>query len=238
MNKRFFLKSLVLSTTGISFLGLSSGFRSYSKQRSWNGVFTMPPFEYGNDEFMPFIDAQTMESHKALLAGYTKNLNDAVQRLGLKGRTAVELCKRISEYPDQLKEYAGGFYNHKLFWRILSPEVNIKMNGDLLNAINMDFGSWEVFKKKFKNAGVSLSGSGWVWLLLANGRLKITTTSGNDNPLMDLVPDKGHPLLCLDLWGHAYDNIFKGNREEYIDAFWTAVNWNTAERRYLAFRNI
>lgn len=233
MNKRDFIKSLAFSATALSFMGFTTGFKAGRKE--WDGVFTVPSEMIRYNELKPFAGDSTMKSHLELHKSYAGNLNKNVLDLGIKGVSTIEIFKNMSQYPAHLRENAGGFFNHKLYWKVLSPKADTVAKGGILKAINRDFGSVENFKKEFTYKGLSLFGSGWLWLVYDNGRLKITSTQGNDNPLMDDVSEKGRPLMCLDLWEHAWDIYHQGNRESYIDAFWGMADWGIVERRYENF---
>ena len=137
----------------------------------------------------------------------------------------------VSEYPAGVRNNGGGFYNHNLFWKVMSPKGGGKPTGDLLNAVEKDFGSFEAFREKFSTAAATRFGSGWAWLVLADGQLVVTSSPNQDNPLMDIADIKGLPLLALDVWEHAYYLNYQNRRPEYIDAFWHLVNWDEVSRR-------
>ena len=233
MNKRDFIKSLAFSATAMSFMSFTAGFKT--GKREWNGEFTVPSEVAGYKELKSFAGSSTMKSHLELHKSYADNLNRNVRDLGIRGISTIEIFKNMSQYPAHLRVNAGGFFNHKLYWRVLSPKADTAVKGGILKALNRDFGSVENFKKEFTDKGLTLFGSGWLWLVSDNGRLKITSTEGNDNPLMDDVSDKGRPLMCLDLWEHAWDLDHQSNRESYINAFWGMADWSIVEKRYRIF---
>ncbi|MBN2482405.1 MAG: superoxide dismutase [Bacteroidales bacterium] len=230
MNKRTFIKSIALVTAGISAYGLTSNLKAsdrIGRVVRLNGEFTLPELPYAYNALEPYIDAQTMELHHSKHhASYTRNFNTAVQELGLTGKSAPEILSEISKYPKSIRNNGGGYLNHNLFWNMLAPANGKMPEGALLAALKENFGSVDNFKKEFSTAAGTLFGSGWVWLIAADGRLKITSTSNQDSPLMDIAEEKGHPLLCIDVWEHAYYLKYQNRRTEYIDAFWNVVNWD------------
>jgi Fe-Mn family superoxide dismutase len=232
VDKRTFLKSLFLGAAGIFAIGLSSSLKAARSVKKWDGVFRMPELPYSFGSFKPFADAETMRLHyENHFASYTRDLNIAVVSAGLTGITAHQLLKESSRYPAEIRNLAGGYLNHKLFWRILTPAGGKSPSGDLTAAIDRNFGSFDNFKSSFLSKSASASGPAWVWLIAENnGNLKITSTANNDNPLMDLVPEKGFPLLCLDMWDHAGCSDIA----DYTSSFWSVVNWDVVSRRYAA----
>jgi Fe-Mn family superoxide dismutase len=138
----------------------------------------------------------------------------------------------ISKYPESIRNNGGGYLNHVLFWNMMSPAGGGNPSGVLGDAINREFQSVEAFKEKFAAAARTVFGSGWTWLIIKDGSLMITTTQNQDNPLMDVAADNGFPLLCLDVWEHAYYMKNQNRRPDYISAFWNVVNWDYVSRRY------
>ncbi|NJK84757.1 MAG: superoxide dismutase [Bacteroidales bacterium] len=163
---------------------------------------------------------------------YTDKLNDAIKGTEMEGKDMDDLFDHISKLPVAVRNNGGGYYNHNLFWKILSPKTGQQPTGDLLDAINRYFGSFEKFKEQFSNAAATRFGSGWAWLVLNNGELKVTSTANQDNPLMDVAEVKGTPILGLDVWEHAYYLKYQNRRPEYISAFWNVVNWEEVNRRF------
>jgi superoxide dismutase, Fe-Mn family len=192
------------------------------------------PFEYNALE--PYIDKTTMELHHSKYHNtYLRNFRNALEGTKLETLSVEEIMKNISHYPLEIRNNGGGHYNHSLFWSILKPNGGGLPTGRLAEAINADFGTFENFKKKFSEKAASYFGVGWVWLIVNNGILYITSTPNHDNPLMDIAEDKGVPLLTLDIWEHAYILQYKYRRAEYIAKWWDVVNWNEVARRFTKF---
>lgn len=197
-------------------------------------TFTLPNLPYAYDALEPHIDARTMEIHHSKHhGGYTNNLNAAIEGTELSGKSIEEIMKNISKYSVTVRNNGGGYYNHKLFWEILSPKGGGTPRGDLLIAINSNFGSFDKFKEAFNAAAMSRFGSGWAWLVVTNGKMIITSTPNQDNPLMDLAEVKGKPVLGIDVWEHAYYLKYQNRRAEYIEAFWNLINWEEVNKRFL-----
>jgi Fe-Mn family superoxide dismutase len=188
---------------------------------------------FGYDALEPDIDAATMEVHFSKHhAGYTAKFNKATEDNGLQEMSIYEIFANTKDYPDFVRNNGGGFYNHYLYWQFLSPDGG-EPSEKLSNAINSTFGDMETFKGQFDDAAKSQFGSGWAWLCVdENGELFITHTSNQDNPLMDIADKNGIPVLCLDVWEHAYYLKYQSNRAEYVTNFWNVVNWNEVDRRY------
>jgi Fe-Mn family superoxide dismutase len=197
-------------------------------------AFELPKLDYDYNALEPYIDATTMEIHHTKHhAAYTAKFNDAVRGAGLEGKSAEEILKNISKYPLAVRNNGGGYYNHALFWKVLSPHGGGQPKGDLLAAIEKSFGSFDNFKSEFSSAAGSLFGSGWAWLIKSDGGLKISTTPNQDSPLMDIAAVKGTPIMALDVWEHAYYLKYQNRRPEYISAFWNVVSWDEVARRFL-----
>ena len=197
--------------------------------------FKLPQLPYAYDSLEPFIDARTMEIHHTKHhAAYTNNLNTLVAGTGAENLSIEEIMAHVSEYPMGVRNNSGGFYNHNLFWKVMSPKGGGKPTGDLLKTIEKDFGSFEAFREKFSTAAATRFGSGWAWLVLTDGKLVVTSTPNQDNPLMDIAEIKGIPILTLDVWEHAYYLNYQNRRPEYIEAFWHLVNWEEVEKRFKA----
>jgi len=194
--------------------------------------FKLPELPYAYDALEPYIDARTMEIHHSKHhAAYTNNLNNLVAGTDAVNLNIEQILAQVSNYATGVRNNGGGFYNHNLFWTFLSPNGGGKPSGDLLSAIETDFGSFEAFKEKFSTAAATRFGSGWAWLVKADGKLVVTSTPNQDNPLMGIAEVKGTPLLALDVWEHAYYLNYQNRRPDYIAAFWNVVNWAEAERR-------
>ena len=200
------------------------------------GQFTLPPLPYGYDALEPYFDKQTMEiHHDKHHDAYVKNLNKEVSaNIALTGKSIEEICKNISKYNVATRNNGGGHYNHSMFWTILAPKPT-ELKGVLLDDINKTYGSFDNFKNQFSDTAKSRFGSGWAWLIVGeDGQLKITSTPNQDNPLMDIAKVKGTPILCLDVWEHAYYLKYQNKRVDYIGAFWSIVNWSEVSNRYAA----
>ena len=192
--------------------------------------FTLPSLPYANNALEPHFDAQTMEiHHDRHHNAYVTNLNKVVSESNvLATKTLEELMTNVSQYPAAVRNNGGGHYNHSLFWKILKPNGGGNPTGALGDAINLAFGSFDKFKEEFAAAATSRFGSGWAWLIVSQGHLKITSTPNQDNPLMDVAEVKGVPVLALDVWEHAYYLKYQNKRPEYIAAFWNLINWDEA----------
>ena len=200
-----------------------------------DGAFQMNGLPYSYNSLEPFIDATTMELHysKHHLA-YCNKLNAAIKETDLNSKSIEEILKKLDTSISDTRNNAGGYYNHNLFFEILNANGG-DATDEVLEAINKDFGSFEAFKNEFSECATKLFGSGWVWLIKDNsGKLVITTTANQDNPLMDVADVKGFPVIGLDVWEHAYYLKFQNKRPDYIDAFWSVIDWNKAEARYVA----
>ena len=197
-------------------------------------AFELPKLDYAYNALEPYIDAKTMEIHHSKHhGGYTGKLNNAIMGTELEGKPIEEILKNVSRYTAIVRNNGGGYYNHSLFWKVLTQQGGGLPKGDLLEAINKSFGSFDKFKTEFSNTAVNLFGSGWVWLIKSSGDLKITSTPNQDNPLMDVADKKGTPILALDVWEHAYYLNYQNRRPDYISAFWNIINWDEVARRYL-----
>lgn len=196
-------------------------------------AFELPNLPYAHDALEPHIDARTMEIHHGKHhAGYTSKLNDAVTGTDMEGKSIEELLKNNSDNK-AVRNNGGGFYNHSLFWKILSPNGGGSPNGELAEAINASFGSLENFKKKFADAATSQFGSGWAWLCVhPGGKLEVCSTANQDNTLMPNTGCGGFPILGLDVWEHAYYLNYQNRRPDYVTAFWNVVNWDEVTKRY------
>jgi superoxide dismutase, Fe-Mn family len=196
-------------------------------------AFELMKLDYGYTALEPYIDARTMEIHHTKHhAAYTTNLNNAIKDTSFEGKTIEEILSVISTAPVAVRNNGGGFYNHNLFWKLIGPPVGSKPSINLGEAINQKFGSFDNFKSEFSNAAATRFGSGWAWLVSTKDGLKIISTPNQDNPLMDIAEIKGNPLLCLDVWEHAYYLLYQNRRADYIAAFWNIVNWNEVSNRF------
>ncbi|HOK98720.1 MAG TPA: superoxide dismutase [Bacteroidales bacterium] len=196
-------------------------------------AFELPNLDYSYNALEPYIDAQTMEIHHTKHHGaYTTNLNNALANIPNSPTNIEDILREVSKYPVAVRNNGGGYYNHNLFWKIMKPNGGGQPQGDLADAINRYFGSFDKFKEIFSNAAATRFGSGWAWLIVkADGSLAVTSTPNQDNPLMDVVEEKGKPILGIDVWEHAYYLKYQNRRPEYISAFWNVINWDEVSRR-------
>ncbi len=200
-------------------------------------AFELPPLPYAYDALEPTIDKETMtfhhdKHHKA----YTDKLNEGVEKDGLQGKSIEEILANISSASTQVRNNGGGYWNHDFFWQTMAPAADRGAPSDALKqAIDRDFGGLDKLKEEFNTRGAGQFGSGWAWLIVDDGgKLKITSTPNQDNPLMDVVEDKGTPLLGNDVWEHAYYLTYRNDRGAYLKAWWDVVNWNIVSERYAA----
>lgn len=197
--------------------------------------FKFEELPYGYDALEPYIDARTMELHYSKHhKGYFDKFVAAIDGTELEKLDCMtDIFKDMSKYSPAIRNNGGGFYNHKVFWNVLSPKGGGKPEGDLAKQIDAEFGSFEEFRKKFSDAAATRFGSGWAWLVLKDDKkLEVCSTPNQDNPLMDLSECKGYPILGLDVWEHAYYLKYQNRRPEYIEAFWNVVNWEEVTKRY------
>lgn len=195
--------------------------------------FTLPGLDYAYDALEPYIDARTMEIHYTKHhQGYTNNLNNAIKDTALEGKTIEEILSKVSTAGAAVRNNGGGYYNHNLFWKVMSPNGGGEPSGALSDAINSTFGSFEKFKEDFSKAAATRFGSGWAWLVKTESGLVISSTPNQDNPLMDVAEVQGTPILGLDVWEHAYYLHYQNRRPEYIDAFFNVINWKEVESKY------
>jgi Fe-Mn family superoxide dismutase len=195
-------------------------------------AFTLPALPYAYDALEPHIDARTMEIHHSKHhAAYTNNLNAAIEGTDLAGKTIEEILATALTGAPAIRNNGGGFWNHNLFWEVLSPTGGGEPTGALAAAIARDFGSFADFKTKFNAAAATRFGSGWAWLIKGkDGVLTVTSTPNQDNALME--PGTGTPILGLDVWEHAYYLHYQNRRPDYINAFWNVVNWEKVAAWY------
>ncbi|MFA4922823.1 MAG: superoxide dismutase [Ignavibacteriaceae bacterium] len=194
--------------------------------------FELPSLPYTYDALEPHIDKLTMEIHHSKHhQAYVNNLNNAVAGTELEGKSLEELFASISKAPVAVRNNGGGVYNHNLFWTNMKPNGGGLPTGAVADAINGAFGSFDEFKKQFSNAGATRFGSGWAWLVASNGKLVVTSSPNQDNPLMDISEVKGSPILALDVWEHAYYLHYQNRRPDYISSWWNVVNWDEVNTR-------
>jgi Fe-Mn family superoxide dismutase len=197
--------------------------------------FTLPQLSFAYDALEPFIDKETMTiHHQKHHKAYVDNLNAALEQAGETDVDLDSLLQRISEYSPAVRNNGGGHYNHSLFWETLSPQPKLNPEGKLAEAINTTFGSLENLKTEMKKAGLGQFGSGWVWLYVKfSGSLAISSTPNQDNPMMDIQSaNRGFPILGIDVWEHAYYLAYQNKRADYLDSFWSVLDWSAVERKY------
>lgn len=199
-------------------------------------AFELPSLPYAVDALEPHFDKQTMEIHHGKHhAGYTNNLNAAIEGTDLAGKSIEDILASVGSASGAVRNNGGGFYNHSLFWSILSPKGGGTPTGDLAKAIDAAFGSFDALKDEFSKAAATRFGSGWAWLIVkADGSLAVTSSPNQDNPLMDIAEVKGTPVLGLDVWEHAYYLNYQNRRPDYISAFWNIINWAEVSKRFEA----
>ena len=194
-------------------------------------AFELPQLAYAYDALEPHIDARTMEIHHSKHhAGYTNNLNNAVAGTDLEGKDIFDLMANHSDNA-AVRNNGGGFYNHTLFWSVMSPNGGGNPTGEVANMINDAFGSYDNFKSEFAKAAATRFGSGWAWLCLTDGKLEVCSSANQDNPLMPGIGCGGTPILGLDVWEHAYYLNYQNRRPDYISAFFNVINWDEVNRR-------
>jgi Fe-Mn family superoxide dismutase len=189
-------------------------------------AFTLPALPYAPDALEPHIDSQTMQIHHGKHhQAYVDNLNKAIAGTPNENKSIEELVASAGSISPAVRNNGGGHWNHSFFWQILSPGAGGAPSGKIAEAINSAFGSFDAFKEKLNAAGTTRFGSGWAWLIVKDGKLEVTSTPNQDNPLMDIAEVKGAPVLGVDVWEHAYYLKYQNRRPEYLAAFWNLVNW-------------
>lgn len=196
-------------------------------------AFELPALPYAYNALEPHIDAQTMEIHHSKHhQAYITNLNNAIAGTELEGKSIEEILKVCKDKP-AVRNNGGGYWNHNLFWEVMSPNGGGEPKGNLAEAIKATFGSFDAFKEEFSKAGITRFGSGWAWLCVENGKLVICSTANQDNPLMG-EGCSGTPILAMDVWEHAYYLKYQNRRPDYVSAFFNVVNWDEVSRRFEA----
>ncbi|WP_113660761.1 superoxide dismutase [Pedobacter nanyangensis] len=197
-------------------------------------AFELPALAYATDALEPHIDKATMEIHHGKHhQAYVTNLNKALEGKPEANANLDDIIKNISKYPAAVRNNGGGHYNHSLFWTVLGPNKGGEPTGDLAKAINDTFGSFAELKTKLQDAGATRFGSGWAWLSVgADGKLFVSSTPNQDNPLMDIAEQKGTPIFGIDVWEHAYYLKYQNKRPDYLAAIWNVVNWDAVAERY------
>jgi superoxide dismutase, Fe-Mn family len=196
-------------------------------------AFELPKLNYAYNALEPHIDARTMEIHHTKHhQAYVTNLNNAIAGTDLEKMSLEDILKNVSKHSMAVRNNGGGHWNHTMFWEIMKPNGGGEPTGDLAAAINTAFGSFATFKDEFNKAAATRFGSGWAWLVVHDGKLVVSSTPNQDNPLMDVADVKGTPILGLDVWEHAYYLHYQNRRPDYISAFWNVINWAEVEKRF------
>ncbi|MCZ8230353.1 superoxide dismutase [Flavobacterium sp.] len=253
-SRRDFIKKSALLSTGI-FMGTSiinsslaantnastSSVFHHDLLNTQEAAYTLPKLPYSYDALEPHIDILTMEIHYSKHhQAYVTNLNKAIETLDKsivdKAKSLNSIFENMNLFPEAIRNNGGGHYNHSLFWNLMKPNGGGEPKGKLGEAIITTFGSFDAFKKQFADAAAKRFGSGWAWLVVSNGKLTITSTPNQDNPLMNLptIVAKGKPVLALDVWEHAYYLKNQNRRADYIASFWNVVNWEAAEALFIS----
>ena len=196
-------------------------------------AFTLPALPYAFDALEPHIDSQTMQIHHGKHhQAYVDNLNKAIAGTEHENKSLEQLVAIAGKISPAVRNNGGGHWNHSFFWNILSANAGGKPSGKLGDAINSTFGSFEAFQEKFNAAGTTRFGSGWAWLIVEDGKLEISSTPNQDNPLMDVAEVKGTPILGVDVWEHAYYLKYQNRRPDYLKAVWNVINWQRVEEHF------
>lgn len=231
MDKRTFIKDMGLIGAGVLVGGKSFALKKQDYLQT--APFKPDPLAYDFNALEPSIDTETMRIHYTKhYQAYIDNLNKAIAADPAYAKQDIlSILKNVKPTEKALRNNAGGYYNHSLFWKWLSPK-STQPSAQLSSAVNAQFGSMDDFKKEFAKAAASVFGSGWAWLVVDNKQLKIVSTPNQDNPLMSFSEAKGTPILGLDVWEHAYYLKHQNKRPEYVEAFWNVVNWDAVSKDY------
>lgn len=235
MNKREFLK-LNAVIVGATVLNPMPSFALFTPQKN-NGDFVLPDLDYAFNALEPSIDAMTMEiHHDKHHAGYVRKLNAAIKGTSFEGKTIEDILRSVKSDDDAVRNNAGGHYNHTLFWKVITPNKNTKPSAKLAAAITQNFGSMDGLKEKLMNAGKSVFGSGWAWLMLdKKKKLCVVGTPNQDNPMMKkITKERGLPIFGIDVWEHAYYLKYQNKRGDYLNSIWEIINWDEVSTRYEA----
>jgi Fe-Mn family superoxide dismutase len=198
-------------------------------------AFTLPQLPYAHEALEPYIDAQTMQIHHGKHhQAYVDNLNKAIAGTEHENKSLEELVAAAGSISPAVRNNGGGHWNHSFFWQILGPSTGEGPTGPLADAINSTFGGLDQLKEKVNAAGATRFGSGWAWLIARDGKLEVTSTPNQDNPLMDVAEVKGKPILGIDVWEHAYYLKYQNRRPEYLGAVWSVINWKKVAANFQA----
>jgi superoxide dismutase, Fe-Mn family len=232
--KNFLIISALFVVMLLSSVTLFSDSKKEETEKKEVVSFVLLELPYAYDALEPYIDAKTMEIHYSKHhAGYTANLNKAVAGTKLAKQPIEEILKKMDMKNYALRNNAGGYYNHNLFWEIMGPKKGGKPTGEIAKAIDKSFGSFDKFKEEFSKAAATQFGSGWAWLNVEKDKkLSICATPNQDNPLMPGTKCKGKPILALDVWEHAYYLKYQNKRGDYIDAFFSVINWDKVAQKF------
>ena len=202
--------------------------------KAQESIHKFAPLPYAYDALEPYIDKMTMEIHyDKHHRAYYNNFMAAIKGTELEKTSMLDIFANISAQPVGIRNNGGGFWNHEMFWNCMKPNGGGVPKGKLADAITTTFGSFDEFKKQFADAGAKRFGSGWVWLVVGkDGKLFISSTANQDNPLMNIADKPGTPVFCLDVWEHAYYLKYQNKRGDYITAFWNVANWDYAQKLY------
>lgn len=196
--------------------------------------FTLPQLDYAYDALEPHIDSRTMEIHHSKHhQGYTNKLNAAIEGTNQESKNIRQILTDLDMNNMALRNNAGGYFNHKLFWEVMNPNNKTEMSNDLSSAIDNSFGSFDNFCASFANAAATRFGSGWAWLCVKDGKLEICSTSNQDNPLMPSIGCGGTPILGIDVWEHAYYLNYQNRRPDYVSAFFNVINWGVVSEKFI-----
>jgi Fe-Mn family superoxide dismutase len=196
-------------------------------------AFTLPALPYAHDALEPHIDTTTMQIHHGKHhQAYVDNLNKAIAGTPNENKSIEELIAAAGSISPAVRNNGGGHWNHTFFWETLAPNAGGKPSGKLAEAIDKEFGSFDAFKEKFNAAGATRFGSGWAWLIVKDGKLEVSSTPNQDNPLMDVAEVKGKPILGVDVWEHAYYLKYQNRRPEYLGVIWNVINWKKVGERF------
>lgn len=239
MRRREFLQATAAAAGSLTLSGTLSAQQDRNSNttptRSSNMPYTLPPLPYAFDALEPNIDAKTMEiHHDKHHAAYVNNLNAALEGSGVPEMSIEELCRNLNKVPENIRtavrNNGGGHANHSMFWEIMSPKGGGKPTGELAAAIDAELGGFDKFKEEMNKAGATRFGSGWAWLSLDNGKLKVESSANQDNPYME----GRTPIMGIDVWEHAYYLKYQNRRPDYLSAWWNVVDWNKVNDRYLS----
>lgn len=234
--RRKFIEQTTFAGVGFVFFNPATIFSQNKNSKIMS--YTLPELSYAYDALEPYIDKETMVvHHQKHHQGYVNNLNKAIKAIDgseAANKELEDILKEISKYSTAIRNNGGGHYNHSLFWQVLSPNPKAAPSGKLAEEINKTFGNLDGLKTQITQAGLGQFGSGWAWLLLTDeGTLAVSATPNQDNPLMDIVTGpQGLPLLGVDVWEHAYYLKYQNKRGDYLDAFWSVLNWEAIEKKY------